>query len=184
MELQHSYVLLFWNSVFWWTGTLNPAWVCKRKRSSVSILTKNGEWEFIPGPPSAAACFPAPVNARSSSLWQLADSPAPAPRIHPGCHESNTQRVRYKANGASFLNASYNYMQFIWKNDIFTHSQFLLVGSFEGLFLVYTPLLAALTQWTASGLLSVAQSAPVQSSHRVQGQTSLKCHNGMNNTLC
>lgn len=112
-ELEHCYIVVFWNSAFWWTGTLNPALKCKRKRSSVSIRTKNGEWEFIPGPPSAAACFPAPVNVRSSSLWQLADSPVLAPRIHPGCHESNKGRARYKANVAFLLNTLYSHMQFI-----------------------------------------------------------------------
>lgn len=178
-------MLLFWNSAFWWTRTLNTVWVCKRKRSSVSILTKNGEWEFIPGPPSAAACFPARVNARSSSLWQLADSPVPAPRIHPGCHESNTERARYKAKCCILTEYIVRSYEIYWEKLNFCpiyKSWNLLVCFFEGLFSAWTLLLAALSLWTASGLRSVAQSAPVQSSHRVQTKTSLKCHTGMCNT--
>lgn len=49
----------------------------------------------------------------------------------------------------------------------------LLVCFSEGLFSAWTPLLAALTLWTASDPLSVAQSAPDQSSHRVQTNTPL-----------
>lgn len=170
----------FWNSAFWWTGILNPAWKCKR--SFVSILTKNGEWEFIPGPPSAAACFPDPVNARTSSLWQLADSPVPAPRIHPGYHESNKGRTRYKSKCCilteHIVQSKGNLLKFLFHLLLWN----VLVCFFEGLFSVWTLLLAALTLWTALSLPSVAQSAPVQSSHRVQTKTSFICQNGMCNT--
>lgn len=95
------------NLAFWQSSALNTDQHCKRKRSAVSSLTKNGEWEFIPAPPSAAVCFPALVNAHSSSLWQLTDSPAPAPRMHQGCHESNTQeRVRLSKDSAKLHSTS------------------------------------------------------------------------------
>lgn len=47
---------------------------------------------FVPALPSATACFSGPVDAHASFQWQTTGSPAPAPRMHQGCHGSETEQ--------------------------------------------------------------------------------------------